>query len=124
MSEILNILPTPAAVAAHAGRLLAATPLLLGSDVVTLRGLAEEICIASASDRRPLSASGRALLFRALLKGPLPGELAAIAGFPGFATAVEGLVAELRQARLSTGEFTLLVRRAGGGERLAGLAEI
>jgi ATP-dependent helicase/nuclease subunit B len=122
MNDTLLILPTSAAVAAQASSRLGGEAILLGSDALTLKGLAEEICSASRTDRRSLSATGRTLLLRTILTDFAAGELAEIAAFPGFVAAAANFISGLRKGRVSPEELTVLVRRAGCGERLQELA--
>ncbi len=125
MSETLHILPSAAAVEAFNRQAIEECGVLFGAPALTLRRLAEDICLMTGDLLRPISNVGRRLLLEEIVQERYrdgAGHFAALKEFPGFIHALDALFTELKQAMIEPDSFAAVIRRMPDSGRLSELA--
>ena len=104
------VVPTADDVAAFERELCAAAPAALGGSIVTFAALEAEVARSlAASLPPPLTTPQREALVRAAIRHAPPVRLRRSAARPGFAPALDALIAELQAALIAPAEFARLV---------------
>jgi ATP-dependent helicase/DNAse subunit B len=108
--EPVLVVPTADDVAAFERELCAADGVALGASIATFSALAHEVTRALGASVRPrLTVPQRQALIRAAIRRERPRLLRRSASTPGFAPALDALIAELQAAMISVDEFERLV---------------
>ena len=123
--EPVLVVPTADDVAAFERELCAGGAATLGGSIVTFGGLYFEVGRRLGVELPPvLTGSQRQALVRAAIRRAAPRHLGRSASRPGFAPALDALIAELQEALVGPGEFAGLVAELEDAALEAELADV